>query len=137
MKFPEIWNFQLKWWYKPWRIEKDFRIELQSKLEKLKWFIVFHPADIWLSNKFLDLHLITLEWIWYWLELKKIPCDTFNVKNFEDEQVILLREMEKRNPELARVWIYSIKHNDYKILRFSEIWNNQNEKWGVKIFSNN
>lgn len=133
--FPEIWNFKLKWWYKSWSIENWFQTEL---LELMRWklnYICFHPADIWFSNKFLDVHFVTDKWDCHWLELKKIQWDTFNIKKFEDDQIILLRELDKRNPEIARVWIYSVKNNDYKILKFSEIWNNKNEKGWVKIFN--
>ncbi len=132
--FPEIWNFQLKWNYKKWSIEKGFEKEIMSLLRWLRNYICFKPQDVWLATKFLDVHFITDKWVCHWLELKQIPWDTFNVKKFEDDQVIVLRELEKRNSEIVRVWIYSIKHNDYKILKFSEIWNNQNEKWSVKIF---
>jgi len=132
MKFPNL-DFTLKGDYKPWIVERSFQTELMWVM-RWKWYIMFHPPDIWMTNKFLDVHLITPEGICHWLELKKIKWSTFNVKNFEDWQVFLLREMDKRNSELARVWIWSIKHNDYKILKFSDIWNNQNDKWWVKIF---
>jgi hypothetical protein len=68
--------------------------------------------------------------------LKKIKGDTFNVKNFEDDQVTLLRELDFLNKEIARVGIYSIKNNEYKILTFSEIWDNQSKVGSVKIFNN-
>jgi len=45
-----------------------------------------------------------------------------------------MKELDKRNPELCRVGIWSVKNNDYVILRFSEIWNNKNEKGGIKLF---
>lgn len=132
--FPEIWQFKLQGWYKKWAIEKWFEKEMMSLMRWLRNDICFKPQDVWLATKFLDVHFITKEWNLHWLELKQIPWDTFNVKKFEDDQVIMLRELEKRNSEIARVWIYSIKYNDYKILKFSEIWNNQNEKGSVKIF---
>jgi len=132
--FPEIWQFKLQGWYKKWAIEKWFEKEIMSLMRGLRNDICFKPQDVWLATKFLDVHFITKEWNLHWLELKQIPWDTFNVKKFEDDQVIILRELEKRNSEIARVWIYSIKHNDYKILKFSEIWNNQNEKGSVRIF---
>lgn len=129
--FPEeIWDLPIKWWY---TLEKWFEREMLSLLRQ-KWYICFKPQDVWLASKFLDIHFITNNWWVHWLELKKITGNTFNVKKFEDSQVILLRELEKRNSEIARVWVYSIKHNSYKILRFSEIWDNKNEKGWVKIF---
>lgn len=133
--FPEIWNFNLTWWYKPWEIEKWFQTELLGLLRYKFNYICFHPADVWYSTKFLDVHFITPEATLHWLELKKIKWDTFNVKNFEEDQVTLLRELEFLNPEIARVWIYSINNNDYKILKFSEIWNNQSKIGSVKIFN--
>lgn len=134
--FPEIWTFNLKGWYKPWQIEKWFEKELMTLLRNIKNYICFHPQDVWLATKFLDVHFITEEWQCHWIELKKIPWDTFNVKDFREDQVFNLREMEKRNPEIARVGIYSVKHNDYKVLRFSEIWDNQSKIGSVKIFNN-
>ena len=132
-KWEQISNFKLKWNYKKWRIESQFQSEL---LWIMRWmgYICYHIADIWLWNKFLDLFFITKEWLCLFLELKQISWSTFNVKKFEENQIILLRELEKRNPELARVWIFSVKHNAYKILKFSEIWEAQNEKGWVKIF---
>lgn len=130
--FPDI-KFELRWNYKKWRIEKWFQKELKDIL-KNKWFITYHPSDIIWPSKFLDLFLITPIWGLHWLELKYITWSTFNVKKFEDWQIILLREMERRNPESCRVWIWSVKHKDYKILRFSEIWDSKNKKWWVKIF---
>ena len=38
------------------------------------------------------------------------------------------KELEKRNPDIARVYIYSVKNNDYISLKFSTIWNNKNGK---------
>jgi len=114
--FPEIWKFNLKWWYKKGEIEKWFEKELMKFMRGLKNYICFKPQDVGLATKFLDVHFITEKWVCHWIELKQIPWDTFNVKKFEDDQVIVLREMEFRNPEIARVWIYSVKHNDYKIL---------------------
>lgn len=132
------WNlipkFELVWNYKKWKIEKWFQFEIVKNLKKL-WFICFHPSDIWMNNKFLDLHLIDINWNLWWIEFKKIDKDSFNFKQFEDWQIILLREFEKRNPEIARVFIYSVKHNDYKILTFNEIIKLKNEKWWIKLFS--
>ncbi len=133
-KWEEISYFKLKGNYKKWRIESQFQSELLWKMRWM-WNICHHIADIWLWNKFLDLFFVTKKWLCLFIELKQIPWSTFNVKNFEEDQVILLREMDKRNPELARVWIFSVKHNTYKILTFSEIWRAQNEKGWVKIFN--
>jgi len=136
MKFPEIWIFTLAGWYKPWQIESDFQSELLGLLRYKYNYICFHPADVGYSNKFLDVHFITPQGNCHWLELKKIQWDTFNVKNFEDDQITLLRELHHLNPEIARVWIYSVKNNDYKILTFPEIWDAQSKIWSVKIFNN-
>lgn len=133
--FPEIWNFKLKGWYKVWEIERGFQKELMTRMRETLNYICFHPQDVWWAGKFLDVHFITPEWTAHWIELKKIKWDTFNVKNFEEDQVYILKELEKRNPEIARVGIYSIKRNEYKILTFSEIWDNQSKIWSVKIFN--
>ena len=129
------WNKKdiLKWEYKKWKIEKWFEAEIMKNL-RWEWYICFHPQDIGLAWKFLDCHFITPEWDLWWIEFKKIEVDSFNVKQFEDNQVILLRELEKRNPDIARVFIYSVKNNDYISLSFSTIWDNKNEKWWIKLW---
>jgi hypothetical protein len=133
--FPVTKHYELKWNYKKWAIEKWFEKEIMQYFRK-DWFIVFHPQDVWLAAKFLDCHLVSPEWWLYWIEFKKIEKDTFNVSQFEDSQVLLLRELDKRNPDIAKVYIYSVKHNDYKSFTFTELWQLRNEKWGIKIFNN-
>ena len=133
MLFQDIPEYKLVWWYKPWKIEKWFEEELFRYLRK-DGYICYHPQDIWFAYKFLDWHLVSPKGELWWIELKKIKLDTFNVSQFEESQVILLRDLDKRNPELARVLIYSIKHNDYVMLQFTDIWNMKNDKWWLKIF---
>jgi hypothetical protein len=134
LDFTKIPKFNLKWNYKKGKIEKWFQSEITTKLRNL-WYITFHPSDIWLANKFLDLHLIDISWKipeFWWIEFKKIQKDSFNVKQFEDWQIELLNILWPT----AQVWIYSVKHNDYKIFDFRELWDRQNDKWWIKIFSN-
>lgn len=133
MIFPEIWNYKLNWNYKKGSIEKWFEKELMTRL-RADNYICFHPQDVGMANKYLDVHFTTPKGMPHWIELKQISWYTFNVKKFEEDQVYLLRELERRNPEIARVWIYSVRLNQYKVLKFSEIWKAQNEKWWVKIF---
>jgi len=129
-------HFKLKWGYPKGRIEKGFQREVMDNLSRL-WYILFHPADVGLANKFLDLHIISPNKELGWIEFKKINSDSFNVKQFENWQIELLNELDKPNPwEIAEVWIYSVKNNDYKVFSFIELWNMQNEKWGIKIFNN-
>jgi len=131
---PRDLKYTLKWGYKKWRIEKDFQKEIVKNLEK-EWYITFHPTDIGYLDKFLDLHFISPVWDIWWIEFKKIEKDSFNVKDFEDSQIFLLPKLEKIDSSIAKVFIYSVKHNDYKIFNFSELWLNKNDKWGVKIFT--
>jgi hypothetical protein len=126
-------HFKLKWNYKKWHIEKDFEAEIFRNLRNL-WYICYHPSDVWLSYKFLDWHIISPEWDLWWIEFKKINWNTFNISQFEPSQVILLRDLDKRNKDIARVYIYSVKNNDYKVFTFTELWNSKNSKWGIKIF---
>lgn len=126
-------KYPLKWGYKKWKIEKSFQSEIMKNL-RWEWYICYHIQDIWLANKFLDMFFIDNDWICRFIEFKKIEKDTFNVSQFEDWQVILLRELEKRNPDIARVYIYSVKNNDYISLKFSTIWNNKNDKWWIKLW---
>ena len=132
-KFPINEIYELKWWYKKWKIEKWFQSEV-TKILKSKGFICFHPSDIWMANKFLDMHIISPEWQLHWIEFKKINLDTFNFSQFEDSQIILLRELDNRDMEIARVYIYSVKHNKYKSFTFTELNNLKNGKWWIKIF---
>jgi len=128
-------HLHLKWNYKKWRIEKDFQTEILWYLRKL-WYIAYKIADIWLNAKFLDSFYIDEYWICRFIEFKKIEKDTFNVSQFENNQIILLRELDKRNMDTAKVYIYSVKNNDYKVYNFSELWNMKNEKWWCKLFNN-
>ena len=124
----------IKGWYKKWKIEKWFQAEIFSILRSM-WYICFHVQDIWLAYKFLDGHIIDQSWNLSWIEFKKIKWDTFNVSQFEHSQIILLKELEKRNDKIARVFIYSEKHNKYKVFKFSELWDNKNDRGGIKIWN--
>ena len=123
----------LKWKYKKWAIEKWFQSEIIKNLRN-DWFICYHPPDIWPAYRFLDLICISIEWNINFIEFKKISWATFNVKFFEESQIHLLMQLDSRNKDLARVFIYSSKYNKYKVLTFTEIWKWKNSKWGIKIF---
>ena len=129
----DIGNFKLIGWYKKWWIEKWFQTEFSKYMRSL-WYIVYHIQDIWYAYKFLDLFFIDNEWICRFIELKRIHKDSFNISQFEESQVILMRELDRRNPDICRVAIYSVKANDYKIFKFSELWNIKNEKWWIKLW---
>jgi len=128
-------DFILKWWYKKWEIEKGFQYEILMLL-KAMWCITYHIVDIWLHLKFLDSFFIDTMWVTRFIEFKKTIGSSFNINDFQPSQIQLLRNIEKRNSDLARVFIYSIKWNDYVVLKFSTIWNNRNDKWWVKIWDN-
>jgi len=132
----KISHYELTGRYKKWKIEKWFEAEL-FKFMRRENYICYHVADVWYSYKFLDCHLICPQWILWWLELKKIQLDTFNISQFEESQVVLMMELDKRNPNICRVGIYSVKNNEYVILPFSEIRGNKNEKWWIKLFWKN
>lgn len=122
----------LTWSYKT---EKQFEAALFKEYRRSGKFItVYHIPDIWLWSRLLDWICIDKTGWTTYLELKIIHWYTFNVKKFEDNQVELLYQMDKAHIDTARVWIWSSKANDYKILRFSDLWKEKNEKWGVKIF---
>jgi len=132
--FKIIPHFKLKWNYKSWRIEKWFEIEIINKLRAMG-FRCFHPQDVWLWNKFLDLHIVSpihkpreLAWI----EFKYIKWDTFNIKALRDNQIEDLKLLE----DFAEVWIYSVKRNDYKRFYLKDLWRLKNDKWSIKIFNN-
>lgn len=124
--------YKIKWWYKT---EKLFMHEIMWLLRK-DWYICFHPRDVWLSFKFLDCHYISPDWnkLW-WIEFKKIKKDTFNVSQFEESQVVLLKKLDKINPDIVRIFIYSIGNNDYLSLKFSTIRGNKNDKWWIKLWN--
>ena len=131
--FPIKKHYILHWGYKPWKIEKMFEAEIMKKL-RAEWFITFHPQDVWLAGKFLDCHIVSPEWNLHWIEFKKIQWATFNISKFEQSQIFLLRELDKRNPDVARVYIYSVKARDYKVFTFTELWEAKNSKGWIKIF---
>jgi len=127
-------DFELKWWYKKWHIEKDFQAEIFKRLRNL-WWICYHVQDIWLWTRFLDWIIVDRWWSSWFIEFKKIKWNTFNISQFEPSQIDLLRDLDKRNPELARVFIYSEKHSKYCVYRFSFLFSMQNDKWGIKVFN--
>lgn len=114
------------------RVEKDFMSWLSKKM-KAMWYIVHHIADVWLWNKFLDLIVVRDNWGVIFIECKKIEWYTFNVSQFEPSQVMLMRELDKRNTE-AYVAIYSKKTHTWMYDTFSNIFNSRNEKWWIQIF---
>lgn len=126
-------HYPLKWGYRKGKIEKWFEAEIFSKMRK-EWWICYHIQDIGLWYRFLDWHIVSPEWELWWIEFKRIEWMTFNIKSFEESQIILLKQLDLRNADIARVYIYSTKYNDYKIFTFTELWNMKNEKWGCKIF---
>ncbi len=124
-------HYKLKWWY---TLEKEFQTAYLKALRNDK-YIVYRRQDIGLGYKFVDSECWDLNWNCTQIEFKKIPGDTFNVSHFEQSQITLLHELDKRQPGIACVMIWSVKRNDYKILSFTEIWNWKNEKWGYKVFT--
>jgi len=132
--FTDIPKYKLLGNYKKWKIEKWFEAEMFKKLRKDQ-YICYHVADIWYSYKFLDCHIVSPIWELGWIEFKKINIDTFNVSQFEESQIVLMKELDRRNPNICRVMIFSVKNNDYVTLRFSEIRNNKNEKWWIKLWN--
>lgn len=131
------WNsikyYVMPWNFRKWKIEKDFESLIFKNLRK-EWYICYHPQDVGLAYKFLDWIIVSPEWQIGFIEFKKIEWATYNVQNFEESQVILLRELDKRNLDIARVFIYSVKLNSYKVFTFTELWEMKNSKWGIKIF---
>lgn len=121
--------------YRKWHIEGDFEKEIM-KLLRADWYIRWKRLDIGYGEKYLDCHFESPEWECWWIEFKKIKLDSFNISQFEQSQILLLPKLDQRNPDRARVFIYSEKHKDYKVYTFSELWNSRNEKGGIKIFSN-
>jgi hypothetical protein len=136
--YNELWNkltwIKLKWWYKKGHIEKDFQKEITKYISYVFW-VYFHIQDIGLGYRFLDLFFIDIQWRTFYIEFKKIQWDTFNVSQFEESQIILLRELDERNKYIARVFIYSMKRNEYKVLTFSEIRKNKNKQGWVKLWN--
>ena len=131
--FKIIPHFELKWNYKVGRIEKGFEIEIINKLRAMG-FRCFHPQDVWLWNKFLDLHIVSPQHKpreLAWIEFKYIKWDTFNIKALRDNQIEDLKLLE----DFAEVWIYSVKRNDYKRFYLKDLWKLKSDKWSIKIFN--
>lgn len=132
-----LWNslprYQLKGWYQKWKKEKWFESEIFRNLRK-EWYICYHPQDVGLSYKFLDWIIVSPEWDIWFIEFKKIEWATYNISHFEESQIILLKELDRRNQDIARVFIYSVKNNDYRVYKFTELWTLKNENGGIKIF---
>lgn len=126
-------HFTLKWGYEKGKKEKWFESEIFRNLRKL-WYICYHPQDVGLAYKFLDWIIVSPEWDIGFIEFKKVEWSSYNISKFEESQIILLKELDRRNPDIARVFIYSVVHNDYKIFTFTELWKMKNSNGGIKIF---
>ena len=108
---------------------------MQSNINSISYIFVFILGIFTYLDRFSWVFAPPLPSHWYtWVSWKDI---SFNISKFEESQVVLMLELDKRNKDLCRVWIYSVKNNEYVILRFSEIRNNKNEKWWIKLFWKN
>jgi hypothetical protein len=90
--------------------------------------VTYKIADVGFGYKFLDSFVIDRFGRVEFVEFKIVDGESFNVSKFEQSQVSLLHELDKRDPTLAKVAIWSKKRNDYVLLGFSEIWKNKNDK---------
>lgn len=113
--------------------EWAFQKELFSHLKK-DGFICYHIEDTSYWYRFLDGICVTPEGFMFALELKIIDKYTFNISQFEDSQIALMDEMIKRGCT-PYVGIFSIWNNEYRVLTYQEIIEQQNDKWGIKLFN--
>jgi len=126
MIFKKISKFPIKWNYTGRDIEKQFQREVMLKLQA-QWFYCFHPTDVGLWSKFLDLHIISPRHLWTelgWIEFKQIKWKTEVLKILDTPTAW----------KFAEVWIYSVKMNNYVRITFKELWRRQDKKWSIKLF---
>ena len=96
-------------------------------------FICFHPESKY-GFCLLDWVIIDPNGLIFLMELKVIDAYTFNMSQFEPSQVALMNELTKRNAPHC-VAIYSKKLNQYKIVYYKDLVEQQNDKWWVLIFN--
>jgi len=125
-------HYTLKWGYKKFKIESWFQSEL-FRLMRKDGFICFHPESKY-GFCLLDGVIIAPSGKIFLMELKVIDAYTFNMSQFEDSQVALMNELTKRGSPHC-VAIYSKKLNQYKVVQYSELVEQQNEKGWVLIFN--
>lgn len=120
-------NFSPKGGYRKGKIEKDFQTDIFSFLRK-KNFFCYHIADVGYTYKMLDGYVFSTTCPPFWLEFKKIDIHSFNIKQFEDSQIELMKRFDEAKVPY-RIIIYSVRNNDFRIFNnIDTLLNQANEK---------
>jgi len=122
----------LKW---PFKLEKEFQWALNKQLVN-RWDYVYKFPDTWYAKKPYDFICINSKWFWltYHIELKIINIDTININKLEPQQHYYLNHISHINPDIALVWVWSKRHNEYKMFKYLDFMTMADSKWSVKIF---
>lgn len=119
--------------YKAWHIEKDFQSEVFKYLRNL-WIYIHRIPDLWPASRLVDAIMIDQRWQTFYVEFKKVDGYTYNMSQFEPSQIKFFEFASSRNVE-AYVMIYSRKTQTYWVGEYRYLKENQNQDWGIKLFS--
>lgn len=126
-------EIQVKGWYRKWKIEKDFQTEIFQNLRK-KNFFCYHIADVWYTYKMLDWYIFSTTTPHMWIEFKKIDLHSFNIKQFEESQIELMKRFNLAGVPY-RIMIYSVRNNDFKVFNNIDTLLEMAKNGWIKLFT--
>ena len=110
--FPDLSKYQIRWdRYRKWKIEKDFMTEIMWFM-RMEWYLCFHPADVWLSDKFLDLFFL-----WCAMNLEKYRVQANRMKNIQSQKIrgwasyLSERTWKKKSRDSKGIYIFTENKN--------------------------
>lgn len=115
------------------KVEKDFESDIFTHLRK-NWYMCYHPADEWLGYKYLDWVIDCPDWSSFRIEFKKTDWFTFNMSQFEPNQIVILEYFLAHGNE-AYVMVYSKKTKTYWIGTYEYLKSQANSVWWIKLFA--
>lgn len=116
------------------KLEKDFQAQLW-KAYNSEWHYAYKIPDSTYSTKPYDWYVIDKDTgITYHVESKIIDWYSINIKELRPNQRASLDKISKINKDIALVWVFSKKINDYIIINYTDFIASSNEEWTVKLF---
>lgn len=116
------------------KLEKDFQLQLTNAYKKA-WCFCFKIPDNSMTAKPYDMILVTPDGVTYHIELKITKDLSINVNDLRPNQRASLWMISELNPDIARVFVYSTKVNEYFCMKYMEFRKQANDKRTVKLFN--